>query len=608
MRKTLLFLAFALVALGTPLHAAARDAPDAAESAEAEEATSKPAAPEADRRILPGDFDFDGSASFRDAVKFAAALEDPQRFVLEQPWLTPSAMLALGDLNDDGRIGNADLVELLLAIDRRESLPDEIRPGSTAVTSASLLSYARSAQGSVEALQNPPGDAENAPGSAEASAETNDASSAPATGEQVADELAADEQTDDQASAPEATAPSRPRGGFVVWDGPSTPTPSARTEDRGVGSPVAGSGAAGGSSDESSGRSGPGVVSMGGTTGGGGGGAGGSLAGGVGGGGGGGGSAAATAGGAGGGGGGSTGPGQPSGTTTGSTQPSGKNNGFRLTNASAYNTKTSAANTADTGINEFNETEAAFPVFDALLHRGKPDLVHKYDMKNIKILYASDFWGPNQDRSQPIERNVRRLGWRLKPGQIVCVDIEHWKTSKRVPLREARQSVEKLRQVFTWLREEAPNSVKFGIWSQVPAADYWAPIKREMGKPTSHDRWLERNKWLVDQLGNQLDVVFPHAYTPYPRPKQWAFTTRANIREARKLGKPVYVFLWPAYADYGDPDVSLQPIPGAVWRKQLQLAYELADGIVLWGGYKQTWDKDAEWWLETKRFLDHLPN
>jgi hypothetical protein len=36
---------------------------------------------------------------------------------------------------------------------------------------------------------------------------------------------------------------------------------------------------------------------------------------------------------------------------------------------------------------------------------------------------------------------------------------------------------------------------------------------------------------------------------------------------------------------------------------ELETARQSADGIVIWGGFQQTWDNDAPWWLETQKFL-----
>ena len=53
-------------------------------------------------------------------------------------------------------------------------------------------------------------------------------------------------------------------------------------------------------------------------------------------------------------------------------------------------------------------------------------------------------------------------------------------------------------------------------------------------------------------------------------------------------------------------DQSAAPIGDAMedfWRRQLEVCREHADGLVLWGGFKQLWDEEADWWVATKSFL-----
>jgi hypothetical protein len=75
--------------------------------------------------------------------------------------------------------------------------------------------------------------------------------------------------------------------------------------------------------------------------------------------------------------------------------------------------------------------------------------------------------------------------------------------------------------------------------------------------------------------------------------------------EARRYGKPVYPFLWPTYHN-SNKKLTGQLVPGDYWRMELELVHQYADGVVLWGGYKEKWDENAAWWRETQAWLATL--
>ncbi len=66
--------------------------------------------------------------------------------------------------------------------------------------------------------------------------------------------------------------------------------------------------------------------------------------------------------------------------------------------------------------------------------------------------------------------------------------------------------------------------------------------------------------------------------------------------------KPVIVFLWP---EYHDSNMILKGnyIEKEFWRLQLDTVFKYADGLIIWGGWKQEWDSNAIWWKETIQFI-----
>jgi len=101
------------------------------------------------------------------------------------------------------------------------------------------------------------------------------------------------------------------------------------------------------------------------------------------------------------------------------------------------------------------------------------------------------------------------------------------------------------------------------------------------------------------------DVVFPSLYTFYDNQAAWDIYAKGMIEEARRYNKPVYVFLWP---EFHVSNILLRGtnIPAKFWRHQLEFCSALADGIVIWGGWKEKWNETADWWVETKLFMKTL--
>lgn len=247
-----------------------------------------------------------------------------------------------------------------------------------------------------------------------------------------------------------------------------------------------------------------------------------------------------------------------------------------------------------------------FKVFDGTLYKNKPDL-SVYGISPIKIIYGQDFW---KDKSQmnklPDERTARRLAREAAAqGILVCLDIEHW------PIRgddaAVATGVKKYSQLIQWFHEERPNA-KYGYYSLPPVGDYW----RVMGGPASepYKAWQTDNDRLKP-LADKVDVLFPSLYTFYLDRGGWVKFAIGQIEEARRYGKPVYVFLWPQFHD-SNRILGLRFIPPDYWKLELETVRAHADGVVIWGGWNfeknepADWDDRAPWWLVTKEFMGRL--
>ncbi len=252
-------------------------------------------------------------------------------------------------------------------------------------------------------------------------------------------------------------------------------------------------------------------------------------------------------------------------------------------------------------------TAAAFQVFDGTLYRDKPDLT-RYGIQPIEILYVSRFWPDTRMTEEmtglPDEATVRRVAREARAKQVpVVVDIEHWSLDGDDD--EKRANLAKYITVLQWMHDEAPNT-HFGYFAVVPMGAYsWALKDQDSAE---YRLWQAENLGRAD-LAAQVDAVYPQLYTYYPDQKAWVRYAVANLREARRYGKPVYAFLWPQYSER-NKQLGHQYLSSDFWRLQLETAARYADGIVIWGGWdskqwgRAKWDESAPWWQVTREFMD----
>ncbi len=249
----------------------------------------------------------------------------------------------------------------------------------------------------------------------------------------------------------------------------------------------------------------------------------------------------------------------------------------------------------------------SFVVYDGTLYKKKPDL-SVYGIRPINILYVSRFWenwndNPKKD-SLPDEKTVRSLAREAKKqGDLVALDIEHWPL--RGNDRVVAASLEKYSTVLRWFRDEAPN-LQIGYFGIMPIADY--ANSRKGADSRDYKMWQSENDRLRP-LAEMVDVIFPYIYTYHRDQDSWEKFAIENIKEARRYGKPIYVFLWPQYSEQ-NKQLSHQFIPPDYWKRQLNIAKQYADGIVIWGGWSDVgpaqWDDRALWWMELRAFMKSL--
>jgi len=246
-----------------------------------------------------------------------------------------------------------------------------------------------------------------------------------------------------------------------------------------------------------------------------------------------------------------------------------------------------------------------FIVFDGTLYHNKPDF-SAYKIQPINIVYGQEFGNDyfKQPDTLPNESNIERVAISANIENIPAVlDIEHW--ALQLGALEAVKSTQKYLAV---LRQWKTHSVvPTGYYGNIPLRDYWRAIKGE--SHPDYLAWQAAND-RVQVLADYVDVLYPSLYTFYVDQVGWKTYATENIKEARRIakGKPVYAFIWPQYHP-SDPKMAYNWISKDYWRMQLDTLAEIADGIVIWGGWdfdnnrKAEWDNDAPWWKATKEFI-----
>ncbi len=241
-------------------------------------------------------------------------------------------------------------------------------------------------------------------------------------------------------------------------------------------------------------------------------------------------------------------------------------------------------------------TVPRFPVFDGLLYLGKPDL-RPHGL--VPIAWIGDLWRPGVSTEIVDDLQVRSQFARVRNSSgFYYLDIENWPLLS-VSVATRQQSIEKLMRVIDLARRTAPNA-RLGFYGLLPGTTYWPLFRHD----AQYREWLDVNREL-DPIAAHVDAVFPSLYTYYNDMAGWKDYARQTLTEARRYGKPVYVFLWPQYHD-SNPELRGQEVPRAFWRAELNLCAEMADGIVLWGGWQGHWNEDAAWWQETLEFMKTL--
>jgi hypothetical protein len=249
----------------------------------------------------------------------------------------------------------------------------------------------------------------------------------------------------------------------------------------------------------------------------------------------------------------------------------------------------------------------AFTIYDGTLYGKKPDLA-VHGVKAINILYEGSFWKPGEDRNNlPSRGIVAKLAQEAFKKKIpIILDIEHWELAKSRAKGQEQVNLTKYLTVLRWFRSGVAG-LAVGYYGNPPIRDYWRSIAGDGS--AEYRSWQQEND-ILQPIANEADALYPSLYTFYPDKDGWVKYAKAQVMEARRYGgnKPVYVFLWPQYHE-SNRLLGLNYVPADFWRIQLETVKQIADGVVIWGGWDfkkdspAAWDENAPWWKVTKEFL-----
>ena len=227
-----------------------------------------------------------------------------------------------------------------------------------------------------------------------------------------------------------------------------------------------------------------------------------------------------------------------------------------------------------------------------------------YGLKNIIVAYEGSLWPSGADKSQPNTSYIANTyipKIKSKNPDVVIIDIEEsdWDFTTSLTSTQITDRINKYKKIFSVFRSKLPNT-KLGVYMAMPQRN-WLAVCGDPGKRASrYTAWHNLNLKL-QPLGTAVDIIVPSLYAFMMirlRSRAGRTYAKAQIKEARIYGKPVWAFLWMKYKSNG------KWIARSHWRTQLETTYAAADGFAIWSmAGTDPWSWSAPWWVETKDFL-----
>jgi hypothetical protein len=252
--------------------------------------------------------------------------------------------------------------------------------------------------------------------------------------------------------------------------------------------------------------------------------------------------------------------------------------------------------------------EKCIRVFDATVYSHKPNLA-RLGIEPANVFEPDRYWprGPaGDDLPDPSAAQEWLHRLRTKHGLLI-LDVERWWL--RGSDADVREAMRRYLTVFDWIRA-AGYTEAMGYYGAIPTYHLEAALQDAASAVRAV--WRQEND-RIQPLADRVDILFPSLYAADSDIESWEKRAIATLQEARRLakGKPVYPFLWPQYEGVKNP-IGLQYMPGSQWARELEIAGNNSNGLVIWGGIAPPgtedpprWNESAPWWQATLEFLAH---
>lgn len=192
------------------------------------------------------------------------------------------------------------------------------------------------------------------------------------------------------------------------------------------------------------------------------------------------------------------------------------------------------------------------PIYDALLHSGKPSL----PLKPITMIYEGVLYKNGAPNQQYVQSLLTGTG-------PICFDIE---THGSVYDSDWGFKMAAIEQIIGWAQSATRRPV--GTFGTFPLPDYW---RSACPRESSFYKGMQSTNELMGPLATQMDYCFFPLYAHYSEPERWILHAESLISEARRISnKEVYPFLWYRMETPGNP-----PLSDAFWRQQLSICLSL---------------------------------
>jgi len=234
----------------------------------------------------------------------------------------------------------------------------------------------------------------------------------------------------------------------------------------------------------------------------------------------------------------------------------------------------------------FTAQPTSFVVYDNMFYSGKPN-TSTYGLITSNVVYENKIWPDSNGTTQADEQTLPTrsafdtLMANYNNAGPLVLDVELLGLTST-----ANEQI--LATLATWAQADHPGKL-VGYYGY-----------------NTFDNVSTGNLPYANALGTQVTAMFPSMYTYNDDQTAWATLAAQEVAAARAIapGKPVYLYISPQYHP-GTPKAG-QYVSSAYWAFQLQTAYSLADGVVIWSSSSYAWNDSTSWWEATQTFMQTL--